>query len=527
RRGGRRTALVIGDPRGGGSPLSPLPGAQQEAAAVASLLEESGFAVTRLIGDAASPAQVVAALFSRSWSVVHVASHGVAGWQPRPEDPPMTGIVLGAPPLDVLEAPLLAQLPEPPDLVFLNCCHLGRISADGPFSGALRQDRPGFASSLAVELIERGCPAVVACGWAVQDDAAMRFAQGLFTELCAGADFGTAVRQARSATHAASAAMGSLDNTWGAYQCYGHPGFGLIDARPERRLPQSDPASPAEALAEVRAYGSRLDILGRDAVIAHLSVLGARIRENGWQGCSDLAAALGDAHAACGQLELAAECYGRAAGAEVPTLPLTALQESAPLLSRGDAGRLQTAVALLESLNTSCGDSLRRHVLLADLHRRRAILAGTAKTRQEALRRQEAALDRALTLADAAQSGRPGRAETDRLRLQHLLVQALLTHPPKALEDDFRQLSARMDMPGRPEPLLALVGAVVTGDPAALSSTLSGTLSGDAADSLAPDLTLALAALPARSPLRETLERLRDRLRAAESPPPRDAAPTG
>lgn len=502
RRGGRRTALVIGDPRGGGSPLSPLPGAQQEAAAVASLLEDSGFTVTRLIGDAASPAQVVAALFSRSWSVVHVASHGVAGWQPRPEDPPMTGIVLGAPPLDVLEAPLLAQLPEPPDLVFLNCCHLGRISADGPFSGALRQDRPGFASSLAVELIERGCPAVVACGWAVQDDAAMRFAQGLFTELCAGADFGTAVRQARSATHAASAAMGSLDNTWGAYQCYGHPGFGLIDGRQERRAPQSDPASPAEALAEVRAHGSRLDILGSGAVVAQLSALSARIRENGWQGCSDLAAALGDAYAACGKLELAAECYGRAASAEIPTLPLTALQESAPLLNRSDDGKLRTAIALLETLNASCGASLRRHVLLADLHRQRAILAPAAKTRQEALKRLEQALDRALALAGTAQQ--PGaRAETDRLRLHRLLAQALLSQPPKALESDFRQLSARMDIQDRAEPLLALVGAVVTGDPGALPSA--------APDSLLPAVALALAALPMRSPLREALERLRDR----------------
>ena len=151
-----------------------------------------------LDGVTATPDQVIAALFSRVWDVIHVASHGVLDWQPTPDQPPHTGIVLGAPPLDVIESGILAQLPEPPALAFLNCCHLGSIPESDRH---LRRDRPALAASLAVELIEAGCPAVVACGWAVDDGSAMRFARTLYTDLCGGQNFGAAVRHAREVAH--------------------------------------------------------------------------------------------------------------------------------------------------------------------------------------------------------------------------------------------------------------------------------------------------------------------------------------
>ena len=60
-----------------------------------------------------------------------------------------------------------------PELVFVNCCHLGRGDADQ----LLNYDRAEFASGVAGALIEIGVRCVVAAGWAVDDDAASVFAE--------------------------------------------------------------------------------------------------------------------------------------------------------------------------------------------------------------------------------------------------------------------------------------------------------------------------------------------------------------
>jgi tetratricopeptide (TPR) repeat protein len=124
---------------------------------------------------------------------------------------------------------------------------------------------------------------VVVAGWAVDDRAAERFATQLYGDLLAGADFGNAVTQARIA--AWSAANSSL--TWGAYQCYGDPGFrlapraaGRVDARPNtsgdlrRRVQQlnarasdqgrSAATDPAHALAKLRRDLTDLGDCARD-----------------------------------------------------------------------------------------------------------------------------------------------------------------------------------------------------------------------------------------------------------------------
>jgi hypothetical protein len=80
-----------------------------------------------------------------------------------------------------------------------------------------------LAYSVARELIEMGVRAVVACGWAVNDDGAKVFAETFYTEMLGNSTFGEAVFKARRATYSAHAET----NTWGAYQAYGDPGFVL------------------------------------------------------------------------------------------------------------------------------------------------------------------------------------------------------------------------------------------------------------------------------------------------------------
>ena len=104
-----------------------------------------------------------------------------------------------------------------PELVFVNCCHLG--GADAAQLLNTRYDRAEFASGVAGALIEIGVRCVVAAGWAVDDDAASMFAEEFYRSLLRGNRFIVAVGEARDAAHDG----GPNVNTWAAYQCYGDP----------------------------------------------------------------------------------------------------------------------------------------------------------------------------------------------------------------------------------------------------------------------------------------------------------------
>ena len=180
-------------------------------------------------------------LFARPYRVVHIAAHGVrdlpvaaAGPAPVGGEPveTVTGVVLG----DgmYLTATEIAQMSQAPDVVFVNCCHLGAVGEQpGPRADARsrvhaapragRQDYHQLAASLAAELIDAGVRAVVVCGWAVDDDAATTFATTLYRGLLDGLPFGDAVTAARVDTWEQHPGV----NTWGAYQCYADPDFRL------------------------------------------------------------------------------------------------------------------------------------------------------------------------------------------------------------------------------------------------------------------------------------------------------------
>ncbi|GAA2481665.1 CHAT domain-containing protein [Terrabacter carboxydivorans] len=278
-------ALVVGDTASG---LSALPAAQREARNVADALRASGFEAEPLIAE--SGTKVVQALFATSYRVVHLAGHGVYEW-PLGDgtDATVTGMVLGNG--MYLTAGEVGQMRQVPELVVVNCCHLGTMGslgllppttpnastppggqgalgapggfgAPGPAVPGVAAPRSGnyhrLAASFATELIDIGVRAVVACGWAVDDGAASTFATTLYDRMLSGLTFGEALSAARWQTWNDFPAV----NTWGAYQCYGDPDYRLApDAAVHRATTaQRAPASAEQARVEIENLSQSVDV---------------------------------------------------------------------------------------------------------------------------------------------------------------------------------------------------------------------------------------------------------------------------
>lgn len=228
--------LIIGDPDlGGWEAFEPLEGAQREARAVEALFTQSwpGYHVSALVGKGV--ADIQRALHQRPWRILHLAGHGEHAWKPTAQSEPASGMVIGhgvfLTPGDV------QQLRHVPELVFVNCCHSGRTERA---AGAYHR----LAANLGEAFIAMGVRAVVAAGWAVDDDAASTFAQTFYAELLDGQTFRDAVRRARTETHDRHPSV----NTWGAFQCYGEPGWRL---NPNGRVQASAGAQPYHAPQEL------------------------------------------------------------------------------------------------------------------------------------------------------------------------------------------------------------------------------------------------------------------------------------
>ena len=111
------------------------------------------------------------------------------------------------------------QMRYVPELVFINCCFLGKTTGDAREHA--RYDR--LAANLATQFIRMGARAVIAAGWEVDDGAAKTFATSFYRNILNGLLFGDAVMEARRATYT----LHGDTNTWGAYQCYGDVSFSL------------------------------------------------------------------------------------------------------------------------------------------------------------------------------------------------------------------------------------------------------------------------------------------------------------
>ena len=172
--------------------------------------------------------------------VVHIASHGVYR-EGRPAD---TGALLarGA----MLTTDTIRQLTAVPDVVFLNCCSLGRIGLNR------------MAAGLAREFMAIGVRALVAAAWPIDDNAARVFAETFYRELISGRPLGDTITRARNIC----AEVGGRE-TWAAYHCYGDPGFVLRGSRISLGEAVAEPVSESDLVARLDALAVRVSDLGR------------------------------------------------------------------------------------------------------------------------------------------------------------------------------------------------------------------------------------------------------------------------
>ena len=199
--------------------LDSLTGAEEEAGAVVEALSRQGYQVESSIGQGRKALDVITPLYQKPYRIVHIAAHGLFE-QPAADGVARTGVVLSDGLL--LGAAEIGQMEIVPDLVFLNCCHLAKAN---PAPVAYNR----LAYSISRELIEIGVRCVIAAGWAVDDDAALSFAETFYR--CILHDklqFGDAVFEARKETYRKHGSS----ITWGAYQAYGDPGW-RVDPRAE------------------------------------------------------------------------------------------------------------------------------------------------------------------------------------------------------------------------------------------------------------------------------------------------------
>ncbi|MGH7506260.1 MAG: CHAT domain-containing protein, partial [Longimicrobiales bacterium] len=343
-------ALVVGDPP---SELPPLPGAVAEAQAVAELLAREGLSVTPLIQP--PPRTVVTQLFARDYKIMHFAAHGLHDHEivvreaRTPDEKPLkkrvSGMVIG--PQYVLLTPAeVRQVRAVPELVFINCCHLGRTDVER--SPDVEQDplrmeaeqqrlRHRLAANLAAEFIRMGVRAVIAAGWAVDDGAAVTFATSFYRQMLKGKPFGDAVRRARQDAYEQHPGV----NTWGAYQCYGDPGYMLrlpTDAYDEEPREEGFATRDELVLTLENITQSAETIAHRDtgeeqARIARIHKW-VRDRRPSWLKDARVQSAFARVYRELDQFAEAIACYREANGASKAHVEIVDLEQLANLESR-------------------------------------------------------------------------------------------------------------------------------------------------------------------------------------------------
>ena len=361
--------LVVGDPD---SAMVALPGAVDEATAVAKFFERrSGWEVVQRIRGVTTDlnaTRIIEGLLAQDLRLLHLAGHGVYD----ADSPMASGMVIGG---AEGEAPLLItatevrQMRVQPELVFINCCHLGRIERTTPFHK--------LAASLAQAFIEAGSKAVIAAGWPVEDQAAQTFSIEFYRDMLAGEDFGTAVTNARRKTfdrHADS-------NTWGAYQCYGDPGFRLlmdqgVRARASRR---SDVFEEFHDVTEVRIelenLVSRAKLnRGSESVRARTDALWTRCHHGGWLNQRGVLVGFARVHGELRDFPKAIQLYERAMPLHDSGLNVRDLEQlaNARVRSATRNSDIEGAIRDLNVLMDEYGQNAERLSLLGSAYKRLA-----------------------------------------------------------------------------------------------------------------------------------------------------------
>ncbi|MFK7857362.1 MAG: CHAT domain-containing protein [Granulosicoccus sp.] len=396
------TALVVGDPVAtdlDGNAFPALPGAASEAHKVAAQLHAAAYDTLELVGHDARPLDVVTALYAKPYRIVHIAAHGVfdlpVDEKGRPiskdnenyhagsvEQKHVSGVVLGD---GIYLTPAeFEQMRYVPELVFINCCHLGNQEV-GTNTSVVEYHR--LAANVATQLIRMGVRAVIAAGWAVDDDAAKLFAERFYDRLLAGNSFGDSVAVARAATYTLEQRRDG--NTWGAYQCYGDPDFALRATSGYNTASKSSvPLSPSE-------LKQNLELMARDAGYAsgeNKKRIGKQLRQliqvvpSSWYESGSVCSAIATAFAELGDLEQAAEYYKKANRSATADVSIASVEQLVNMKVRVAASRagnndaseenkrqalkeLSEAERIIDSL-IEINASLERYTIKGSVHKR-------------------------------------------------------------------------------------------------------------------------------------------------------------
>ncbi|MFA6444570.1 MAG: CHAT domain-containing protein [Sterolibacterium sp.] len=486
------SALVVGNPPVG-EPFPDLPGAREEAAAVAVALRGDGCRVRAVIDQDA--AEVMRGLHGDAYRILHLAGHGVHDYVISDDAPPRqcedcrqplptpkkerSGMLIG--PGTVLTPGDIEQIRWVPELVFINCCHLGVTLTHGYSSHGK------LAANLAVQFIKMGVKAVVAAGWAVDDAAAHAFAVSFYGAMTRGIPFGRAVLEARRHIRQAYPQC----NTWGAYQCYGDPHYRLREDGDEGGGKPPPYFSPQELVTDLDNLASRagVDSIKEEQIERLLARIPAE-HKNDWlnQNCA-VATALG---LAWGQLECyeqAIKCLDDAVMSEKAGVPLKALEQRANYRTRfaaslALAGKRNEAAKLFEEAGQELatllglGPTAERHSLMAGLWKSHAL--AIPDSRVDALTEIQAHYQKAAHLHQATGDYAYAYARTNAL-LAEVLTGMLTKRPAKPRRDkivkECKNLAA--ESRGRNQASPKFWSAVVEADALFVAALAGDTLTAD------------------------------------------------
>lgn len=304
-------ALIIANPV---SSMVDLPGATSEGVEVAARLKLHRFKPVSLINSDAQ--SIIRAIFTRGYRVIHFAGHGTDAVPSEyfskdaaeGREQNHSGMIIGDD--EYLTSRNVEQMRDVPEVVFINCCHLGAFSPWGEEGEAFRgQNR--MAAGFGEQFVRIGVKVVIAAGWAVEDAAASLFASTFYDRMLAGAEFGQAVIDARLATFV----QFPNSNTWAAYQCYGDPSFRL---QREGRKSGLDLATAPYASAQHFA----IEGIGATGTEDEVALMQTRAEELGFSDHSMVCVSLGDRYRDFGNLERAIGNLDRALVAVDGSIPL-------------------------------------------------------------------------------------------------------------------------------------------------------------------------------------------------------------
>lgn len=418
----KKNAFVIGNPVIPAGPdgvviFPDLPGAAREAESVASLLSGNGYDVNKVLNSRSTGLEagvILTGLHGEAYRILHLAGHGVheftiddylptkescqaCGQDLPPDQNRVSGMVIGE--NTFLTPGDVEQMRWVPELVFINCCHLG--STEVLYPEARRYNE--LAANLGTQFINMGVKAVVAAGWAVDDGAAKAFAESFYQSLLSGSTFGIAVRTAREHIYDQFPDV----NTWGAYQCYGDPDFRFFEDGQNNKKQLPPYHARAEWVADLdntlsALRSSKSSESGNEDWQQWLDSYLQRVPDSQrekWQAQADVASALGSVYGELGQYELAIQHLDKALAANKAEFPVKALEQRAnyrvkhALQFRHTADKTEKDKALgeieqaIEELTflTSMAPTIERLSLLGSAYKRLAWLQFTKADRKKAL----------------------------------------------------------------------------------------------------------------------------------------------